>query len=205
MAALNRKLTRIAFVCMIPEVDSHEHRGVELPSYCTHRILAAVVADPELSDAESRLFDLERDDADAYVDALTAFEPQLIGLSLFVGSAKCLIEVARRMKKRFPDCTIVFGGPSARPAVPDLAPYRKAIDYVDAVVTRDGEQAICDIARAIQDASATVDRHTTLSAIVGLELSTPLGWKNTGFRLRLKDLDVIASPHQMGLMHYGAV
>lgn len=205
MATLTRKLTRIAFVCMTPEVDSHEHRGVELPSYGIHRILAAVVADPELADAESRLFDLERDDADAYVDALTAFEPQLIGVSLFVWSAKCLIEVARRMKKRFPDCTIIFGGPSARPAVLDLAPYRKAIDYVDAVVTRDGEQAICDIARAIQNASATVDHHTTLSSVVGLELPTPLGWKNTGLRPKLQNLDVIASPYQMGLMHYGAV
>lgn len=75
MAALTRKLTRIAFVGMTPEVDSHEHRGVELPSYGIHRILAAVVADPKLADAESRLFDVEQDDADAYADALTAFEP----------------------------------------------------------------------------------------------------------------------------------
>jgi radical SAM superfamily enzyme YgiQ (UPF0313 family) len=205
MASALRKLTRIAFVCMTPEVDSHEHRGIELPSYGIHRILASVVADPELADAESRLFDLERDDVDGYVDALVAFEPQLIGVSLFVWSAKCLIEVSRRIKKRLPNCAIVFGGPSARPAVLDLEPNRHAVDYVDAVVTRDGEQAICEIARALQDRGPTVDIHTALSAVCGLELPTPLGWKYTGLRPKLLNLDVIASPYQMGLMHYGAV
>ncbi len=205
MASALRKLTRIAFVCMTPEVDSHEHRGIELPSYGIHRILAAVVADPELSGAETRLFDLERYDVDGYVDALVAFEPQLIGISLFVWSARCLIEVSRRIKKRLPDCTIVFGGPSARPAVLDLAPYRQAFEYVDAVVTRDGEQAICEIARALQDRPATVDVYTALSVVSGLELPNPIGWKFTGLRPKILNLDVIASPYQMGLMHYGAV
>ena len=205
MASLQRRLTRIAFVCMTPEVDSHEHRGVELPSYGIHRILAAVVADPELATAETRLFDLERADVNGYVDALTAFEPQLIGVSLFVWSAKCLIEVSRRIRQRLPDCTIVFGGPSARPSVLDLEPYRQAIDYVDAVVSREGEQAICEIGRALQNSGATIDRFDVLSEVSGLELPTPLGWKFTGVRAKLANLDVIASPYQMGLMNYGAV
>jgi len=205
MASPLRKLTRIAFVCMTPEVDSHEHQGVELPSYGIHRILAAVVADQELSSAETRLFDLERDDVDGYVDALAAFEPQLIGVSLFVWSAKCLIEVSRRVRQRLPDCTIVFGGPSARPSVLDLEPYQRAIDYVDAVVSREGEQAICEIGRALQNSGSTLDRFTVLSQVTGLELPTPLGWKFSGVRPKLANLDVIASPYQMGLMSYGAV
>ncbi len=93
------------------------------------------------------MFDLERDDIEGYVDAIVAFEPQLIGISLFVWSSKCLIEVSRRIRKRLPNCAIVFGGPSARPAVLNVEPSRHAVNYIDAFVTRDGEQAICDIAR----------------------------------------------------------
>ncbi|MFO0999572.1 MAG: hypothetical protein U0936_04490 [Planctomycetaceae bacterium] len=40
MAAANREADFIiAFVCMTPEVDSHEHQGVELPSYGIHQFL----------------------------------------------------------------------------------------------------------------------------------------------------------------------
>ena len=205
MASPERKLTRIAFACMTPVVDSHEHQGVELPSYGIHRILAAVVADPDLSKAETRLFDLERDDVEGYVNALVDFDPQLLGMSLFVWSAKCLIEVSRQIKQRLPHCTIIFGGPSARPSVLDLEPYQRAIEYVDAVVSREGEQAIRDIAKALQGAGSTVDRFSVLSGVTGLELPTPLGWKFTGVRPKLASLDLIASPYQMGLMSYGAV
>ena len=137
---MKHNVSRIALVCLTPSVDSHEHDGAELPSYGVHRVLAAVVAHPKLQGMEVQLFDLEEADVDAYVEDLLAFDPQIIGFSLFVWSTKCLIEVARRIKAQRPDCAIVFGGPSARPPVLDLAPYRNAIDYVDAVVTREGEE-----------------------------------------------------------------
>lgn len=204
MATGRHKLTRIALVCMTPVVDSHEHEGAELPSYGIHRILASLVSDSELADAEIRIIDIERDDSDAYVDALTAFDPQLIGMSLFVWSTPCLIATARRIRERLPDCAIVFGGPSARPAVLDLAPHRMAADYVDAVVTRDGEVVIRDIAHALQE-RGTTDIRTALSNVPGLELPTPPGWSFTGPRLKLLDLDNVPSPYQLGLMSYGAV
>ncbi|MCA9061637.1 MAG: radical SAM protein [Planctomycetaceae bacterium] len=205
MTTSPRKMTRMALACMTPMVDSHEHQGIELPSYGIHRILAALVAEPELAGAETRLIDLECDDVDAYVDAIVSFEPQLLGMSLYVWSSKCLIEVARRVKQRLPECTIVFGGPSARPSVLDLAPYRSAFDYVDAVVSREGEQAIREIARALQDRGPTVEPRTAIAQVRGLDIPTPNGWQNTGVRPRLKNLDEIASPYQMGLMSYGAV
>ncbi len=205
MASANSRISRIALVCLTPSVDSHEHDGAELPSYGIHRILAAVVAHPDLADVEVQLFDLEYDDVDACVADLLAFDPQLIGMSLFVWSTQCLIEIARQVKRRKPDCAVVFGGPSARPPVLDLAPYRPAIDYVDAVVTREGEETFCDIACALGTASSSADRHQTLSQIKGLQLPTAKGWLNTGMRRPPRSLDGIASPYQMGLMSYQAV
>ena len=203
MATGRRKLTRIALVCMTPVVDSHEHEGAELPSYGVHRILASLVSDPELAGAEIRIIDLERDDPDGYVDALAAFDPQLIGMSLFVWSLPCLIAAARRIRNQLPQSAIVFGGPSARPAVLDLPPHQSPYDYVDAVVTRDGEMVIRDIAHALQEGS--LDQRTALAMVPGLEMPTPLGWSSTGPRLKLLDLDAVPSPYQLGLMSYGAV
>ena len=202
---MKHNVSRIALVCLTPSVDSHEHDGAELPSYGVHRVLAAVVAHPKLQGMEVQLFDLEEADVDAYVEDLLAFDPQIIGFSLFVWSTKCLIEVARRIKAQRPDCAIVFGGPSARPPVLDLAPYRNAIDYVDAVVTREGEETFCDIAIALNSKPANVSSFDTLSVVAGLELPTLLQWKNTGLRPPPAELDSIASPYQMGLMSYQAV
>ncbi|MEQ9409348.1 MAG: cobalamin-dependent protein [Fuerstiella sp.] len=205
MTIAHKDISRIALVCLTPSVDSHEHDGAELPSYGIHRILAAVVAHPKLANVEVQLFDLESDDVDGYVDDLLAFDPQIVGFSLFVWSTRCLIRVARRIKQRLSGCAIVFGGPSARPPVLDLAPYRQAIDYVDAVVTREGEETFCDIAIALQQKPATVDSFDALAQVPGLELPTSLGWQNTGFRPPPGNLDEIASPYQMGLMNYQAV
>jgi len=205
MTATNRKLSRIALVCLTPAVDSHEHEGAELPSYGVHRVLAAVVAHPKLADVETQLIDLETDDVNGYVDELIVFDPQVVGFSLFVWSMDCLIAVARRIKQRLPHCAIVFGGPSARPPVLDLPHYQHAIDYVDAVVTREGEETFCDIALAVRNKQATVSLLDTFRHVPGLDLPTLLGWQNTGFRAPPAHLDSIASPYQMGLMAYQSV
>lgn len=200
------RISRIALVALTPEVDSHEHAGVELPSYGIHRILAAVVSHPELAHAETQLIDLESNNAEGYFDDLRAFDPQLIGFSLFVWSAPTLIAVARRIKQELPHCVIVFGGPSARPPVFDLAPYRDACDYADAVVTREGEETFCDIAIALDSRQSTVATEHVLEKVAGLHLPSRDGnWKSTGFRPPPKSLDAIASPYQMGLMSYQAV
>ena len=80
-----------------------------------------------------------------------------------------------------------------------------AFEYVDAVVSREGEQVICEIGRALESTGSTVDRMTSLSRVSGLELPMPGGWKFTGVRGQPQDLNQIASPYQMGLMNYGAV
>src|SRR5258708_6112263 len=119
MARSNR---RIALVCMTPETDTNELPGVRLPSYGVHRILAAA---PGLRAGRVALIDGGRPDGEAYVEAILSVEPDLVGMSAYVWSTPCLVEVARRVKRRRPGCTIVFGGPSARTALFDLPPYAR--------------------------------------------------------------------------------
>lgn len=185
---------RIALVCMTPATDTNELPNVRLPSYGIRRILAALVADPELQDAKIALIDAERDDVDAYVEAIESFEPDLIGMSVYVWSTPCLVEVARRVKRRRPDCTIVFGGPSARKAVFDLPPYAGTHAYLDAVVSSEGEVTFREIAHLPRLSRAA------LRTVGGLDLPAAEGWVSTGPRTPLGRLDDIASPFQLGIM-----
>lgn len=185
---------RIVLACMTPMPDTDELGDLRLPSYGIRRILAAVVADPALAGATVGLVDIGRADADAYVEAILRAEPDLLGLSVYVWSLPCMVEVARRVKQRRPQCVIVFGGPSARPAMLDLPPYAPAHHYVDAVVTTEGEAVF----RAI--ASLAQLTRSALRSVPGLHL--PIGgvWMQTGNRPPTDDLDGIASPFQLDLM-----
>ncbi len=185
---------RIALVCMTPVTDANETGNMEMPSYGVKRILAAVAADPELQDAEFAFIDLRRNDIEGYVDAIVNFEADLIGFSIYIWSSLLLTDVARRVKQRCPDSTIVFGGPSVRTALFDLPPYASPVSYLDAVVESEGELTFCEVARQPE-----LNR-SVLSSVGGLDLPTADGWENTGPRTPIANLDQIASPFQLGLM-----
>ena len=102
---------------------------------------------PELAGARVSMVDFGRNDVRAYVEALAAIEPDLIGFSIYVWSTPCMVEVARQIKRRLPGCTIVFGGPSARTVLFELAPYAEPHTYLDAVVPSDGEFTFREIAQ----------------------------------------------------------
>lgn len=193
------KSRRIALVCMTPASDANEHGDMELPSYGVRRILAAVLDDPALEGVQIGLVDVERPDVDAYVEAIDSMEPELIGFSVYVWSLPCLVEVARRIKRRRPDCIVVFGGPSARTAMFDLAPYAPAHEYADALVASEGEDTFREIARLPALTPAA------LRSIKGLDIPDPGGWIDSGHRAPLVQLDRIASPYQIGVMDRNTV
>src|SRR5205085_6128833 len=176
---------RIALVCMTPEPDTNELGHLDLPSYGIRRILASVVADPQLASAKAALVDHKRPDVEAYVETLVSFEPDLVGFSIYVWSTPCLVEVARRLKQRRPQCTIVFGGPSARTPLFDLPPYANAQTYLDAVVSTEGEAVFREIARLPELTRAA------LRSVPGLHLPASGVWMQTGHRSPTQDLDAI--------------
>lgn len=185
---------RIALVCMTPAPDTDEHGPLRLPSYGIHRILAATIADPSLSGVKVSLIDVGRPDPDAYLSAIEHVKPDLIGFSIYVWSTPCLVEVARRVKRRRPETLIVFGGPSARTALFDLPAYAPAGRYLDAVVSVDGEAIFPEIARL-----PSLTRQS-LSTVTGIHVPSDVGWMHTGPRPPIANLDDIPSPFQLGLM-----
>lgn len=195
--ALNNR--RIALVCMTPVSDANEHGDMELPSYGIHRILAATVSDPRLRGAPVALIDVKRPDVDAYVNAILQFEPDLIGISIYVWSTPCLVEVARRVKRQRPGCLIVFGGPSARTALFDLAPYRPVHAYLDGLVAAEGEHTFREIA-CLPELT-----RSALQSVPGIDMPDADGWRHTAHRTPLSRLDEIPSPYQIGVMRENTV
>jgi radical SAM superfamily enzyme YgiQ (UPF0313 family) len=190
---------RIALVCLTPRPDADELGPLVLPSYGIRRIQAAVAGDAENPGHRVDLIDLGRDDVAAYVRDILAFEPDLVGFSIYVWSTPCLVQVAREVKRRRPGCIIVFGGPSARSALFDLELYRDAGSYLDAIVEGDGEDIFREIA-ALPDLSATA-----LRSVRGLTLPAAAAWVRTERRAAATDLDGLESPFQLDLMPRGAV
>ena len=190
---------RIALVCLTPASDGDEHGRLSLPSYGVRRVQAAVVADPERPDHVVGLIDFAREDVAAYVQAILAFEPDVVGFSIYVWSADCLVSVAREVRRRRPGCLIVFGGASARASLFDLPYYAPASDFADAVVEGEGGaifQAICRLPDPMRDG---------LAGIPGLTLPVEGGWHRTAPVMQPALLDDLPSPYRLGLMPHGAV
>lgn len=199
-----QRLRCVALACMTPEVDAGEHSR-ELPSYGIHRIQAAVLADPVLDGVEVPIMDQHRPDVAAYVAAIVSRTPEVVGLSLFVWSTPCLVEVAREIRRRLPETVIVCGGPSARIALLDRAPFGPAAEYADALVTTAGEDAFAALVRLVAAGARRADLPAALRGIAGLEIPTATGWHATDRPRGERSLDRLPSPYQMGLMRYGAV
>ncbi|MBU6386445.1 MAG: radical SAM protein [Planctomycetes bacterium] len=200
----SRWLKKIALVCMTPEVDAQEHARDELPSYGIHRIQAAIIANPFFANTEVRIIDLGVDNPEAYFEELVRFDPQLIGYSLFVWSTSCLVEVAKRFRVHSNGSVQVFGGPSARSALLDLAPFAPAHLYADALVIRDGEEAFNQMAMQLDELQDRVKVKKAFELIEGVEIPSPLGWYRSMARVGKGSMDHLPSPYQMGLMRYGA-
>jgi hypothetical protein len=115
----------------------------------------------------------------------------------YVWSLPCFLEVARRLRKEIPDCTILFGGPSARPEMFAIDPYKSGVDVIDALVIQHGEETIRDI---VLSSDRSPD---DFSRIAGLAVARNGAWDMTPPRPSA-NLEILASPAQMGLIPRGA-
>ena len=190
---------RIALVCLTPSSDGGEHGRLDLPSFGIRRIQAAVVADPERPDHVVTLIDLAREDVAAYVEQILAFAPDIVGFSIYVWSADCLVAVAREIRRRRPATLIVFGGASARASLFNLDYYHDPATYMDALVEGEGETIFRDIAR-LEDLT-----RAGLATVPGLTMPVAGGWHKTAAVIQPMSLDHLPSPYLLGLMPHGSV
>ncbi|HEY1585386.1 MAG TPA: cobalamin-dependent protein, partial [Polyangia bacterium] len=162
-------------------------------NYSVRKIQAALTVVP---DVEVEVLDVYSEDLDALEAEIERRDPDLVGASVYVWSLPSFYELARRLKRNRPDRLIVFGGPSARPAMLWQPPFRDAVGFVDALVLGEGEEIIRDIVTLVASGAS----RERLREIVGVATVVDGRWATTGERSRVANLDALPSPYQLGLV-----
>ena len=186
---------RVALLARYPERDG------AMPQFISNhgmRMVEASLRAARLDGLDLRIWDLSGGTVDALTMELLDFDPDLVGFSTYIWSFPFFVDVAKLIKEDDPGRLIVFGGPSARPSMMELVPFREARAWVDALVINDGEQTFVEIVAA-HDRSAKA-----LMQIAGLALPGPVGWADTPNRPAV-DLNELPSPYEMNLVPHGGL
>lgn len=126
-------------------------------------------------------------------DAISAIMPKyenpaIVGFSLYVWNEKISLKLAEEIKKKYPDCIVVFGGPS----VPtESEKFLSKCPYIDYMVHGEGEFSFVELLVAL-------GQNKNLLDISGISFFHDGKYYNTGERHRLKELDEIPSPFLNG-------
>jgi len=182
---------RVALLSMEPPIPDSEYTPF---SYGVRRIQASVLADPGLSEVEVRLVEAQTLDPEAWIAEVEDLDADVVGISAYLWSLPTFVEVARGLKRSRPDRLVVFGGPSARPAMFALPPFRESAADIDALVTGEGEIAFRELLRARPRS------RDDLGAVPGLHLSGRGGFQPTAPAPALDSLDDLPSPVLMKLI-----
>jgi len=195
--ARRRRGRRVALVARYPEHDPAMPQRI--PNLGLRMVEASLRAS-ELPDLEVKVWDFEPGGLSAEVLAaeIIAFDPDVVGFSVFLWSFPFFLKVAADLKADDPERLLVFGGPSARAVMLDLPAYREQAGIVDVLVINEGEESFRDIVtRADRSATALAD-------LPGVALWSDAAWRETATR-PLGDLNLLPSPYEMKLIPPGGL
>ena len=120
-----------------------------------------------------------RDKIDDYIQ--NALDSEILLCSCYVWNWEITTHLAREVKKKNPECTIIFGGPQ----IPDLSPdFFKKNPFVDIIVHGEGEYVFEEILRAYL-------KDKDYSQIKGVETKN----FRTAPQERINNLDELPSPY----------
>ncbi|MBN1424632.1 B12-binding domain-containing radical SAM protein [Candidatus Fermentibacteria bacterium] len=108
----------------------------------------------------------------------------IIGIGAMVNVLPHLVRALSEIKTRFPEKTVILGGPGPASVAEALL---GAYPVADIVVRGEGEEALPELVRAIQAGK-------DLNAIAGIVIPSSLGIKCTPIRPRIADLDTLPPP-----------
>lgn len=155
-------------------VDLETNKGIVttywLP-YATGCLWAYVKQFKDITDNfELKELIFKREDPQVVVDRLD--NPKVCGFSNYVWNENYLIECAKLIKEKYPDCVMLWGGPNTN------AEFVNKYDFVDVVVSAEGEVAFLQMLRDIKDGKQV---------------------QRTYSKQRIEDLSIIPSPYLEGI------
>jgi len=116
-------------------------------------------------------------------------EPEIFCLSSYVWNESYNIELARQVKLKYPNCKIIYGGPSTSSCTTSWLVEHPWIDHV---VYGEGEIAFTGIIKCYIDGS-------DFSKVPSISYGVGDGRYRTKAQPRIADLDIIPSPYLIGL------
>ncbi|MFZ5822888.1 MAG: B12-binding domain-containing radical SAM protein [Bacillota bacterium] len=137
---------------------------------------------------------LQSTDIDGLTDRLLADmgpEPAVVGFCIYFWNRRPSLEIARRIKERWPRCCVVLGG---NDATHQAAPLFAEAPWVDVVVNGEGELIFRNLLRAL------LEPEPDLAGVRGISYRRPDGQvaDNPGEE-RIQNLDEIPSPILSGV------
>lgn len=140
---------RIAFIDLNHRTRGIHTNTVPLGLGLISRYLQATVDHP----FDIRMF---KDTVKA-LDCLGSWEPNVLGLSLYVWNSELNLHVARMVKENYPDCLVVAGGPNLDPSPSGKVSFLTRHPFVDLCVSYDGEIPFAGVVRSFL--SSGMDRN----------------------------------------------
>ncbi len=186
---------RVALLARYPERDPAMPQFI--PNLGVYMIEAALRASA-LPGLEVKLWDITGGDAEQIAAEVMAFDPDVVGCSVFLWSFVFFLDVVEAVKADDPSRLIVFGGPSARPVMLNLQPHRMKSGAVDLLVINEGENTFREVIDLTDRSPAA------LAALPGVALRLGGAWHETVAR-PLGDLNLLSSPYEMDLMPQGGL
>ncbi|MEQ9409349.1 MAG: radical SAM protein [Fuerstiella sp.] len=190
-----RRGRRVALVAMYPAPDP------AMPEFISNhgvRMVEATLRAAEPDGLEVVVFDLHDATADELTQALTDLDPDVIGFSAYLWSFPLFTDVAVHLHLDDPSRLILFGGPSAQPAMLDQTPFHAARNAIDALIVGEGELTFLEII-------TKQDRQPEhLRQIRGIAHWDGTSWYRTKKR-PLADLNELPSPYVMQLVPSGGL
>lgn len=131
--------------------------------YAIGMLAAFAFAEPDIKEH----FELKRliykiEDIDFSIDSLE--HPAFVGFSNSIWNYRYNLEYAKKLKDRYPDCVVEFGGHH----VPPTTEYLEEYPFIDILIHRKGEEAFRDVLRSLEG-------ETVLSEIPNISFRTKDG------------------------------
>jgi len=163
-----------------------------IPNLGLYMVEAALRASA-LPGLEIKVWDFSGGDADRVAAEVIAFDPDVVGFSVYLWSFPFFLDVANVVKADDPERLIVFGGPSARPVMFGFDEHKRKSAAVDLLVINEGEITFREVVE-LTDRSPSA-----LTRIEGLAIHGDGAWRETMSR-PLCDLNTLPSPYEMNLI-----
>jgi tRNA A37 methylthiotransferase MiaB len=114
------------------------------------------------------------------------------GFSCYCWNYNYTCKLAEKIKERFPNCLIVFGGPEVEHSDPKIFQNKP---YIDVAVKQEGDVVLKDILEARIS-------NTDLSVISGLIINDNGNAIDTGPTVRINNLEHLPSPYTTGVFDF---